>query len=364
VVFILATTEINKVPETIVSRTQRFTFKAIDETSTIKHLASIAKAEHITIDDEALRLLAMQGDGSFRDSISLLDQASANGEAITGESVRQLLGIVPKTTLDELMHALETFNPSTVLKTLQELTAWGYKPASIAKQLSSVLREQLHSQSGALSPQNIIALLEKLLKIQASPNPALELELALLGSVLGESRTETIIASEVNQPVATKKPLPAPKEPVVSTPEVKHDMAPVEVQKPTPKREPSPLAESWSLVLAELKKTHNTLYGIVRMAEPRFDGVDVVLAFQFPFHQKRMSEQKNKQVVLDIILAVSGQNVTLTCVTDKQLVNTPPEHIKPVTVERPIPIEPSEVSGPNPLEHVMNVFGGGEVLES
>ncbi|HSX35219.1 MAG TPA: DNA polymerase III subunit gamma/tau, partial [Candidatus Saccharimonadales bacterium] len=74
VVFILATTEAHKLPETIISRTQRFAFKPVDLAKVSAHLRSIATAEKISIDDAALELIAAHGEGSFRDSISLLDQ--------------------------------------------------------------------------------------------------------------------------------------------------------------------------------------------------------------------------------------------------------------------------------------------------
>src|SRR5882757_2916171 len=86
-VFILATTEAHKLPQTIVSRTQRFTFRPIEPAKAVKHLRSIAKAEHIDVDDEALQLVASHGDGSFRDSISLLDQARSSSEHIDANTI-------------------------------------------------------------------------------------------------------------------------------------------------------------------------------------------------------------------------------------------------------------------------------------
>src|SRR4051812_40777933 len=77
VVFILATTDAHKLPETIISRTQRFSFKPADKTKTAKLLAGIAKKESVRVSPEALELLAEHGAGSFRDSVSLLDQVSS-----------------------------------------------------------------------------------------------------------------------------------------------------------------------------------------------------------------------------------------------------------------------------------------------
>src|SRR3990167_8680284 len=78
-IFILATTEAHKLPETIISRTQRFNFKPIPKTAAKTQLQKIAKAEKIKIDDDALELLAEYGEGSLRDIIGMLDQLSATG---------------------------------------------------------------------------------------------------------------------------------------------------------------------------------------------------------------------------------------------------------------------------------------------
>jgi len=95
VVFILATTDVEKLPATIVSRTQRFGFRAISTDDAVKHLKYIANEENIKVEDDALHLIAERGDGSFRDSISLLDQLSSladEKQGITVELIETSLG--------------------------------------------------------------------------------------------------------------------------------------------------------------------------------------------------------------------------------------------------------------------------------
>ena len=99
VVFILATTDVDKLPATIISRTQRFSFRAITKPEAVKHLKQIATAEKIKVEDAALELIAERGDGSMRDSISLLDQlASLSGdkESITVALIEASIGLAPK----------------------------------------------------------------------------------------------------------------------------------------------------------------------------------------------------------------------------------------------------------------------------
>src|ERR1700759_265171 len=89
-IFILATTEVHKLPETIISRTQRFNFQPIEPKTAGEHLHAIAKREKIDISPEAIELLAEHGNSSLRDSISLLDQLSATGGQISEQKVRDM----------------------------------------------------------------------------------------------------------------------------------------------------------------------------------------------------------------------------------------------------------------------------------
>jgi len=105
VYFILATTEVHKIPETIISRCQRFDFKRISETDLIKRLEFIAKEEKIKFEDEALLLIAKAVNGGMRDAISIFEQLAANGK-ITADSAQDLLGSVSGEILSELVEAL------------------------------------------------------------------------------------------------------------------------------------------------------------------------------------------------------------------------------------------------------------------
>ncbi|HVX24623.1 MAG TPA: DNA polymerase III subunit gamma/tau, partial [Candidatus Saccharimonadales bacterium] len=132
VVFILATTDAHKLPETIISRTQRFTFKPVGQANVAKLLKDMAKAENVTISDEALELLAAHGEGSFRDSISLLDQASNYGEKLEVQDIQQLLGLPPAEAVASLATALPSESPAQLVQRLSDLYEQGYQAAAIA----------------------------------------------------------------------------------------------------------------------------------------------------------------------------------------------------------------------------------------
>ncbi|MEJ0062026.1 MAG: DNA polymerase III subunit gamma/tau [Alphaproteobacteria bacterium] len=101
--FIFATTEVRKVPVTVLSRCQRFDLRRVDAETLIAHFAGVAKAEETSIEPEALALIARAADGSVRDGLSLLDQAIARGgESVTAAAVQEMLGLADRTRVMDL----------------------------------------------------------------------------------------------------------------------------------------------------------------------------------------------------------------------------------------------------------------------
>ncbi len=136
VIFIFATTEPLKVPETILSRTQRFDFKRVSATELASHLQRIAEAEHITIEEPALHLLARKADGSVRDSLSLLDQVAAYaGETITEQDVIDALGLVDRQLLFEYGNAVAANDSKRVLQLTDKVLAAGIDVADFVHEL-------------------------------------------------------------------------------------------------------------------------------------------------------------------------------------------------------------------------------------
>ncbi len=137
--FILATTEIRKVPITILSRCQRFDLKRLDEDLLTKHLMSIAQKEGIEAQEDALRLIARAGDGSCRDSLSLLDQAMTQfNYNLKTDDIRQMLGVTDRTSLFDLYTALMKGDIKTALDYLQIQYSAGSDPMMTAQDLLSL----------------------------------------------------------------------------------------------------------------------------------------------------------------------------------------------------------------------------------
>lgn len=368
VIFILATTEAHKLPKTITSRTQRFMFRPIAKDDLIAHLKKIAEAENITIDDDALELIAEHGQGTFRDSISLLDQARGTAQSITAAEIERLLGRPPAQEINRLFETIMAADVSVALDILTVLRSAGFEAAIIAVRLGSLIRERLINPVPPkdLEYESALQLLTALVQIPTAHDPFLSLELAALEFMY---TTSPVHPHDLQRQVTTtdtvdgkaaknsdsyqndsrpKKTRPAPKttsSSVESTPPA---------PKPTPKTEspenpislsevpqpstaaaqqqtiqdeaasqsqtgaPPPEAEEppeptarplpndlderdiravWTDVLQEIKKTHNTLYGIARMATPVLEGDRLLLRLKFAFHQKRLSEPRNRDVI-------------------------------------------------------------------
>lgn len=174
VVFILATTDADRLPATILSRVQRFNFRLISEADVVAHLRAIAEAERIAIDDDALRLIAEQGQGSFRDSISLLDQLQhvADG-AITAQLIEESLGLASAQDVDALLAAAAAGDIAAIVQRLGTMEHNGV-PAPIAAE--QIARNIQHS---AISHPERLALLGPLAKVTHSPWPYTSLLVAL-----------------------------------------------------------------------------------------------------------------------------------------------------------------------------------------
>jgi DNA polymerase III subunit gamma/tau len=144
IVFMMATTQPEDIPQTIRSRCQHFSFHAVKFDEIVGQLADIARKENIQADDQALAVLAEAGDGSMRDALSIMDQAIACcGTTITGAAVRGLVGDVGSELLEELMATVARNSSEEALRLLDKLMTEGQNPAHFARQLVRFLRNAL-----------------------------------------------------------------------------------------------------------------------------------------------------------------------------------------------------------------------------
>jgi DNA polymerase III subunit gamma/tau len=141
IVFMLATTQPEDIPQTIRSRCQHFSFRAVKFDEIVGQLRDILTRENIAAEDDALALLAEAGDGSMRDALSILDQAIASSSGrLTGDSVRTLVGAAPAHILEEVMQAVSQSRSDEVLKQVDHLISEGHSPTHFARQMVRFLR--------------------------------------------------------------------------------------------------------------------------------------------------------------------------------------------------------------------------------
>ena len=282
VVFVLATTDPQRVLATILSRCQRFDFRRIPLQALEQHLAWIAEQEQIGITPEALHVVAQRAQGGLRDAESLLDQLSLLPAPIEATAVWELLGAVPEQELLALAGALASCDPLALLEGCRELLERGREPAAVLQGLVSLLRDLVLAGTApdrleltSVSPQFRQALPDlarsigkaRLLQWQAqlkgseqqlrhSVNPRLWLEVLLLGLLAEPVAAAQPISAAAPAAVApvlapTVAPAVAPVAPPAATP------IPAPVPAPAPVSvEPNSsanLPELWQQILAGLE---------------------------------------------------------------------------------------------------------------
>lgn len=160
-VFIFATTEVHKIPATILSRCQHFTFRRISRLEIIKQLRHVATQTGVTIEDRSLSALARASDGSMRDALSLLDQAvSFGGERITHEDLEILIGSVPEELVRQMIEAILAHQASETMTLMGQLVDQGFDVRVFCRELVERFRNLLVAKVVTSRPQvqNLIEL--------------------------------------------------------------------------------------------------------------------------------------------------------------------------------------------------------------
>lgn len=323
VVFILATTDVDKVPDTIMSRTQRYHFRLIDTKTVANHLATIAKAEKIAIEPDALTLIAERGGGSFRDSISLLDQLqhSGSGKAITRQDIEQALGLATEQEVSILGDALMQRNAAEIITALQAIEQRGVSAVSIASQLHRWITLQL-----SVAPY-LAQHLEGILRVAKSHHPSTTLLVALLeGSYHGAPPA----AKPATKTVATVATAPKIELTAASPTDIATAMKPATTEKApsaniatdtpptvkaiaaneptTPAQPANPDGFDWGVIAtyaAEHKGEFIGLASLLTKCTPKLSGTTLTLYAGNKFNKNKLDSPKNR-AILGKILAETG----------------------------------------------------------
>ncbi len=310
IVFILATTDFDKLPDTIVSRTQRFHFRAIEHSVLTQHLSQIAKKESIKIDKDALNLLGERSRGSLRDGLSLLDQVRHSvleDTTIARRDVEYALGLATTDEVTSLFAALDARSTEKIISTITAISSRGVSAATLATQLVEYITRALSSH-----PQ-FVHLLEGLMETPRSSHPDTKLLVTLLSGSVARPKNVAHIASapatpHITAPVisvqATVRPTPPTHSPVVESsgevPGAFTDPTPASTATPSQLTPFDASTFDWDAILAYTKTHYTALYSILSRCTPDVQHDRVVLYSGRKFSKTKLDSAKYRPLLSEI----------------------------------------------------------------
>jgi len=342
VIFILCTTEVHKVPNTIISRCQRFDFRRININDIVKKLNYIAKKENIKIDKNILETIARQSEGYMRDAESLLGQIiSISGKEITAEKADL---VIPRSDINEIVNLIDILakkDSAGGVRLINKLVDDGVDLKKFVSDLIEIIRklmlgkinsglserlglelgesfENIIDRAGqSLSLERLIYLIESFIraknKIKESHIPQLPIELAIIQSCQQAGLSKNInnsgnfdsLNSDNINPVAktTTQPL------VESAPNFKKVGS-----------ENKNISAGWNEVLVKIKKYNHSLSFVLRACLPgKIDGNKLPLIFKYKFHKERINDPQIKPLVEKVLHEVYGQPLIIEPVINEEL---------------------------------------------
>ena len=344
VVFILATTDADKLPATILSRVQQFFFRPIPTEIMMRQLMNIAKKEGFAIEEDAARLIAERSRGGFRDGISALDQLSilaTSDQPLTANMVTEYLGLSDATMLGNLLDSYPSDDNEKVLNIFQELENSGANSVVVSHQLLSIARNRLRKNP------NLIGLVQQLIEVDRHPHPDLKLLTIFMNS--NSQQTEKPVATKKNIAQATtQKPAEKPT-PIKSAEPTKPTEKPIEkeekpvepAKKPAakPKKTDAPLELNWEKVIERTKEKSLGLASLLQKSQWSFDGEKLTIYAGSAFYKKKLDDAKNKPLISEIISEETAMDLEIDIIGEKK----PPEDEK--------------------LAEIAELMGGGEEVK-
>lgn len=329
--FILATTEASKIPETIGSRTQKLTFNLASEAQLLEALEKIIKAEKIDIDEVALKILVKKAEGSFRDGVKLLDQLASSEEKITAQSLSHALKSGSFENTLEIAVAVKKKNPQEALLVLKKHLDEGAYIKELLLNLMDFFRSLVFIKNGVgdeLVKINIsgeeyktladfsadfankdltddLDILQKAYeKLKTSPIPSLPLELALVEMCNSQ---KTVIKQDYE--VKTQVQQETASEPI---PEIKSEI-PVAVVSDSP--DIAKLKEKWTFVLETIRPYNFSLEALLRSINiAECTPKEVRLMVPYAFHQRILEAPKNRDLLEGVLSDILGRSIQISVV--------------------------------------------------
>ena len=330
--FILATTEIHKVPATILSRCQRFDFRRISVQQIVARLQKLIDAEGGSAEPEALALIARSATGSLRDAESLLDQLMAVGEGgITLAQVQATLGSVDAALVAELVDSLAARDVAAGLALINRALDQGTDLRQFTRQIVNHLRgmllvklqgadsldlgaeaiEKLRAQAERIGTQELLGAIKEFnraeTELRGGWQPQLPLELALVAVAL-EQGVEPPVAAVRPVAEAPRRESPQPAAPVARAAKTQAPPQPKAPARGEGGLTLDAVQERWKRILAEMKARDPVVQALLNSARPGSvqDGV-VILNVAHEFARSKLDRQQTRQLVQDVLSQVCEQ---------------------------------------------------------
>lgn len=335
--FILATTELHKIPATIQSRCQTFPFRRISEQDLTSRLQFIADSEKITIDREAVRAIAHHVQGGMRDAISLLDQLQSIPN-ITIQDVHNRTGNIGIEHLEAMWEAIHTKNEAVIIETVAELEQQGIPLDAFVRQLLHKAQTELHTaitnKTSITGIQELIGkLLQAIIHLRTAPMPSLALEHALL-SLTQDLSAGTKKVTPKAEATSTSKVVPEPTAKIAAL-----DATPVtkEASKPVTKAE-SPIKPATFMARDIELTTIKTIWpDLVKNIEPasvrmslkdaelmHLEGNRLTLGFSSSFHKSKIADPAASRTIEEELKKQLKSPISIKCTEEVA------DHVTPI----------------------------------
>jgi DNA polymerase III subunit gamma/tau len=305
VVFILCTTDAQKIPLTVIGRCQQFVFRRHSEEQIVSRLTHIAKSENVQVDAEAMQLIARTAQGSMRDAVGLMDQlVPLAAGPISLESARSLLGIADPRLLDSLLDDVLAGRAAEALAELGRVYAVGAELRQVVRGLMETCRDRLVAaltKRDQATARRLSSVLDALLHLDgevrrhAEPRFLVEATLARLAVELGTGTTEvqevtTAAVKEVTPAALLQEAIPPPAGALraAATSPAGGEVGVLAEAAVQPVAIVASEVAGWAEVLEKLNRTVRAAY---LDAQPEVDGTVLVLWFRYGFHHKKAQEQ-------------------------------------------------------------------------
>ncbi|MDD5026543.1 MAG: DNA polymerase III subunit gamma/tau [Candidatus Peribacteraceae bacterium] len=320
--FILATTEINKIPLTIQSRCQCFPFRAIDEEEIVRRLQYITDQEHIVIDREALRTIAHHVRGGMRDAISLLDQMRSLPK-ISRKDVEQRIGATGDEHVEPIIAAIEKKDASTIIEAIRKIEEAGIALDVFLRKLLDLVRTRLHetiaSKQSTTGVQRVLdVLLDAIRDIRIAPVPGLVVESALLRlcSDIDDKKDEPLHLAAKADPQKTKVKKPEITKQNSEIAEKKEDAQSTPLKSASieaPELSLDTIRGVWEDIVAETSPASVKMSlknGRVLSLEEK----KVILGFSSSFHRDKVAQPEASRTIEEIMQRIFKRSLRVECV--------------------------------------------------